>query len=57
MNTDCLLKCPDQYYNDDSGVCLSCQDPCDLCSSLTSCKTCKTLYISGDQCVAAEDCP
>ena len=56
-NFRCVQVCPATYYNDSSGVCLACEDPCAECNSLTSCKTCATLYITGDQCVAAADCP
>jgi len=56
---ECLHSCPDFTYENDLGNdCLPCIFPCDLCSSETTCISCRDgFYMSGIGCVRRDECP
>jgi len=56
---ECLDSCPDLTYESDLGNdCLPCISPCDLCSSETTCISCRGgFYMSGTKCVTKDKCP
>jgi len=56
---ECLDSCPDFTYESDPGNdCLPCISPCDLCSSKTTCISCRDgFYMSAIGCVRKDECP
>jgi len=55
---ECLDSCPDFTYESDLGNdCLPCVSPCDLCSSETTCVSCRNgFYMLETRCVTKDKC-
>jgi proprotein convertase subtilisin/kexin type 5 len=57
-NNQCQSSCPNGFYNDSTGVCLSCVTPCTYCTTKSSCTKCNNPYfLSGFFCVTSSSCP
>lgn len=50
--------CPYTYFNDASGVCLSCVSPCGNCTALSVCTSClPAFFYYNSSCVTDSNCP
>ncbi len=61
---ECVTTCPDETYSTttDGGknLCLSCESPCETCTTKTNCTTCLFGFYTNpetNECVLAGDCP